>query len=188
MKLVRFCLLPVFLVLAAIFGGGYAIEERWTVLETVSIQATPAEIFPYINEPKRWEEWCSYSKKEGDAFTFSYEGEVAGEGAIATCAGSGSSTRRMITSSNPTKGIWLDEVINEAGSAKAVILFEAKDGATLVSWEHRGSLGPSPILRYFHSMNEEHTQGIFKRSLARLKSLVEARPATPATPQATDDL
>jgi hypothetical protein len=174
MKLVKYCLLPIFLLLAAICAGGYLLDERWMVTESVSIQASPVQIFPYINDPKRWEEWRSYSANEEDTFSYSYEGSSAGAGAVATCEGSGSSTRREVTSSNPTDGVWLDERINGTGSAKAVFIFTADDGGTLVSWENRGSLGGNPILRYFHQLNEEHLRGNFKRSLSALKNLVES--------------
>ncbi len=174
MKVVKFCLFPVFLFLTAILGLGYMAPDGWDVKVTAEIHASPEAIYPFVDELGRWEEWIELTENGNEKFTFTYEGPARGVGAIASSSGAGSDVRWEITASDPQKGVWFDELLEGEADAKGAIMWQVEEGVTTVTWVDRGSLGSSPLLRYFHPVMEKALSEAYTRNLAGLKRLAEA--------------
>ena len=173
MKIVKFCLFPVFLFLAAVMGLGYFAPDGWDVSVSAEIDAPPEAIHPFIDELARWESWMQLSENENAQFTFTFEGPARGVGAIANSKGPGSNVRWEITASDPQKGVWFDELLEGEAQAKGAIMFEAQGETTKVTWVDKGSLGTSPFVRYFHPVMEKALGAAYVRNLAGLKKAVE---------------
>lgn len=181
MKIVKFCLFPVFVFLAAVMGLGYLAPEGWDVNVSAEINASPETIYPLVDQLNRWEEWMELTEGGNEKFTFTYEGPERGVGAIATSKGAGSNVRWEITASDPQKGVWFDELLEGEADAKGAIMWQVEGDVTKITWVDRGTLGSSPLLRYFHPVMEKALSEAYVRNLAGLKAAAEAVEAKGAT-------
>lgn len=152
MKILKFCLLPLFVVLAAVYLYGYLVApEDWSVEVSRVIDAEPAELHPWIEDLRRWPEWQDHGEV---AYEFSFEGAEKGVGAVLISRSAQSEVRVEVTASDPARGVWFDELLGGEASAKGAIMYEVVPEGTRVTWVDRGSLGDGPILRMFHPMME----------------------------------
>lgn len=166
MKVLKFCLLPLFVVIGAVYLYGYLLApEGWSVEVSRVIEASPEEIHPWIEDLHRWPEWQEYGEV---TFEFTYEGAEKGVGAIATSRNESTEVRVEITASDPTKGVWFDELLEGTVPAKGAIRYEVVPEGTRVLWGDQGSLGDGPIVRIFHPMMERSLAGAYEKHLARL--------------------
>jgi len=177
MKIVKFCLLPLFVLLGLVYGYGYFVSpDGWDVEVSREIEATPAEIHPWIADLSRWPDWLA---DQGVEYTYTFEGPASGVGAIATSNDGRHEIRWEITASDPQKGVWFDELLGGQSDAKGAILLEATSGGTKVSWVDRGSLGRDPIKRIFHPLMQNQLAAAFQENLTSLERMVEAAKAAP---------
>ena len=174
MKVVKFCLFPVFLFLTAITVLGYLAPEGWDVNVSTEINARPETIYPFVDELSRWQEWIELTEAGNDKFTFTYEGPARGVGAVGKSVGAGSDVRWEITASDPQRGIWFDELLHGEAQAKGAIMWEVVGNITKVTWVDRGTLGSFPIKRYFHPLMDKSLNDAYTRNLAGLKRVAEA--------------
>ncbi|MFT7670627.1 MAG: hypothetical protein ACI8X5_003338 [Planctomycetota bacterium] len=174
MKIVKFILLPLLVVILAFYIAGFFAPEGWDVEVSTEINASPEAIHPWISDLRRWEEWIAMGQADS-AFEFSYAGEESGVGAVAKSVGPGSNVRWEITASDPQKGVWFDEILEENIPAKGAIMLEAHGATTKVTWVDRGSLGDGPFLRLFHPLMQSSLAKGFTDNLASLKSKIESQ-------------
>ena len=170
MKLVKFCLLPLLILVTLPFIVGFFCPEGWEVEVSTEIAATPEAIHPWVDELKRWEDWVGLGEGK-PPFDFTFEGEQRGVGAIVTSRAVGSTVRWEITASDPQKGVWFDEVYEGKTPAKGAIMFEARGDVTKVTWVDKGR---SPIDRLFHPLMASTLSNAFQINLETLKAKVEA--------------
>ncbi len=155
---------------------------EFKVSRSITIHAPVAAIFTQVNDHHNWMNWSPFTKLDPDA-KFSYEGPIAGEGAIIHWAGNsqmgvGTST---ITESIPGKRVrfQLDFVKPMAGTDMAEFTFRPSGNATEVTWTMEGEnsfIGKSMnlIMNCKKMVGEQFEQG-----LGNLKSLVEKRAVIP---------
>jgi uncharacterized membrane protein len=177
MKVVKFCLLPVLLlVVLAVAGGWFYFKDmptEWNVDVSVEIDAPAAEIHPYIEDLHRWKDWNGFHESFGDS-DFTYEGAERGVGAVMTSKSEGSNVRIEITASDPAKGVWFDELLENTIEAKGVILYEEADGKTTVRWQDRGTFGDFIFMRPMNLMLQEALTEGFQANLEMLKEVIES--------------
>lgn len=173
MKIVKFCLLPLLVLVSLPFIVGLFFPKEWNVEVSQEFDAAPEEIHPWIDELKRWPQWATMGAGESQ-FEFSFEGPEAGVGAVAFSKGSGSRIRWEITASDPQKGVWFDELLEGTTHAKGAITFEARGDTTLVTWLDKGTLGSIPVVRLFHPLMESSLTSAFEANLQTLKQKVES--------------
>ncbi|MCB9916576.1 MAG: SRPBCC family protein [Planctomycetes bacterium] len=178
MKVVKFCLLPV---LAVFVLGGLAawwftkdLPREWNVDVSVDVDAPAAEIHPWIEDLHRWPEWSAFREQyPDDAYTFT--GAERGVGAEMTTVGGGSRVHLVITASDPTKGVWFDETLEDKLNAKGVILYEEHDGRTTLRWQDHGQVGDFFLMRLAVRVLQDRLSDAFAKNLAVLKQKVEAQ-------------
>ena len=95
--------------------------------------------------------------------------------------GSGSQT---ITRLEPGRTVETALDFGVQGTANASIDLEPAGAGTKVTWGFTTDLGFNPIYRYFGLMFDSWIGGDYEKGLAKLKTVVESAPATPAPPPA----
>ncbi len=172
MKIVKFCLLPLFVLLGLVYAYGYFVSpDGWDVEVSTEIAAPPEVIHPWIADLSRWPDWLA---DQGAEYTYTFEGAPSGVGAIAISNDGRHEIRWEITASDPQKGVWFDELLGGEADAKGAILLETTDRGTKVSWVDRGSLGKDPIKRIFHPLMQNQLAAAFQENLTSLQQQVEA--------------
>ncbi len=166
---------------------GLLLPTEWHVSQSVVIAASPAEIHPYINRPRRWLtmiERYSATTPEGQGATFQYTFSDVEEGAGAwwisesNAGGRDSKVRIEYTASDPATGIKYDgcieqDEVNSHGS----VTYEEVEGGTRVTWDDRGNLPTGAGAGVF--VLEAGIGPFFQGTLEQLKLAVEADETIP---------
>ncbi|MGA8260784.1 MAG: SRPBCC family protein [Arenicellales bacterium] len=174
----RFILLMLLIVLAAI-GIGYELPDTAHVERTVRIKAPPQTVFPYVNNPRKFNEWSPWARKDPDMKT-TYSGPESGVGAIFTWhsdnpdIGSG---RRLITLSKPPSDVAARLEMSDQGTATTYFKIEAAGDSSRVTWGFDTQFGDNIIQRYFGLMMDRWIGKEYDQGLQNLKTLVEKKNA-----------
>jgi len=169
-------------VIVIAFLGFVAIQpSEFRVERTAAISAPPEAVFAQVNDFHNWEAWSPWAKLDPAART-TFEGPAAGTGAIFRWAGNheigeGSMT---ITDSRPSEliRIKLEFLKPMAATNTTEFTFKPEGDQTVVTWSMSGRhnfMGKAVCL--FMNM-DKMVGGMYEKGLARMKSLLEAAPAS----------
>lgn len=160
------------LAVAATKPGHFAIRR------STDVDAAPDEIFPLINDFRRWREWSPYENRDPD-LKRTMSGAEAGKGAVYEWSGNKNvGTGRMeITDVAAPNSIVIKLDFMKPFEAHNVARFtmEPRGGSSRVTWE---MTGPSPfmskVMQVF--MNFDKMIGTdFEKGLASLKAIAERK-------------
>lgn len=165
--------------IAAVFialGVGLSLPNTWRVERTVLIDAPPERIYALLSDLKRWQEWSVWTRAMDPLLRNAYEGPQEGVGAKWIWLGPEMGRGRLvIVSSEPTKGIELDQAIeSEVVNSHASLRFTIEDGKTRVTWIDEGTLPPL-VGGFFRGTMEQKLGLHLASSLEKLKSILETR-------------
>lgn len=158
-------------VVVALQPSDYRVERSTT------IAAQPADIFPNINDFRKWEAWSPWAKLDPNA-KVTFEGPEQGAGAVMTWSGNDKvgEGKQTILDSKPDDLIRtkVEFVKPFVGSTNAEFAFKPDGGATQVTWAmygHRGFMDKAMclVLNGTKMMSDDMDKG-----LANLKSVVQA--------------
>lgn len=147
------------------------------VARSVSIQAGPERIFPFINDLRRWSAWSPWERKD-PGMKRTWDGPASGAGAIYAWDGNrdvGAGRMEIVDAESPSRvAIRLEFLRPLPGRSHVEFLLRPKDEGTEVVWSFRG---PRPfiakIVGLFIDVNKMIATD-FDAGLARLKSISEA--------------
>ena len=141
--------------LAKIFGGiatvlitlmviGLILPGTWSAEASIQIEAAPAEVFPFLNDLSRWDDWTNWGDIDSELSDPS-----SGVGASRTWDdpdfGSGSVT---ITGSGPATFVGYEVEIGSGATVSGELRIEALEGASRVTWREEGDFGRNPLMGY----------------------------------------
>ncbi len=169
--LILLALIAVTLLVALFLPGTYHVER------SITIQAKPEAIFPWINDLRKWPEWTAWNKEKDPTVVYSYEGPTEGAGAISKWNGEKFGEGSMkITTSDPQKGAQYDLSFDHGKyNSKGGLTFETVGDNTRVIWSDDGELGRNPINRFFGLMMDKMIGPDFEEGLNKLKQKVEQK-------------
>ncbi len=152
--------------------------DAFHVERTATVNAKPEKVFPYLEDPKKTQEWSPWEKKDPD-IKKTFSGAPKGVGAVYAWegnkeVGSGVAT---ITAVEPDKSVTMELRFISPMEGRSVAKYELTpvDGGTAVRWTIDGPNSfPSKVMCLFMDM-DKMIGGEFEKGLAELKSLVEKR-------------
>jgi uncharacterized protein YndB with AHSA1/START domain len=169
--------------LAVLVGGFAAVvalqPSEFRITRSVTISAPPEVVFAQVNDFHNWEAWNPWGKLD-PGMQQSYEGSLAGPGALYTWAGNGNvgEGRMTIVESRPPERIQIQlEFLKPiAATNTAEFTFEPQGDATTVTWSMTGrSNFIGKAIGLFMDM-DQMVGGMFEQGLAAMKSVAEATP------------
>jgi Polyketide cyclase / dehydrase and lipid transport len=172
-------ILLVVVAVVAVFALVVAVQpSEFRIARSATIAAPPPEVFAQVNDFHRWQDWSPWAKLD-PAAKATFEGPVAGEGAIFRWAGNsevgeGSMT---LTESRPSElvRIKVDFVKPMAGTSHNVFTFTPQGGSTGVTWTMSGRNDNFFAKAVCMFMNPDKMLGdYFEKGLANLKAVSEA--------------
>ncbi|HLB52574.1 MAG TPA: SRPBCC family protein [Chlamydiales bacterium] len=173
------------LIAAAWSFGAWLIPDEWTVSRSITIQATPEQIFPYLNDFHMWNKWSPWNQSKDSSLTFTYTGPVAGPTAKQSWTSKKMGEGWMqIAAACPQMGVSYDLFIDMGGKESYLfgnLLFKKMDDRTEVTWTDRGSSNHSWVNRWMSLMIQSMLGKELDTGLASLKVLVESNAAKPTT-------
>lgn len=170
--------LLIFLLLVAAAAWFYISKQpdEFYVSRSIIIQSTPTQIFPHVNDLRKWNEWSPWAKKDPH-MDISFDGPDQGVGSSMSWVGNSKVGEGKITieRSQPYEIIALKLNFYDPieSTSDAQFNFTQKNGATEVTWQMSGKntmVGKAAALIFnMDTMIGEQ----FEEGLASLKSLVE---------------
>ncbi len=151
--------------------------DSFALQRQITINALPADIFPWINNLKSMNRWNPWSNQDAKS-VIAYEGPDEGPGAIYTWAGGkmGQGKFQIVDVKSPTE-IKCRLLMIKPMAADNVVTFTLmpSSGPTTVVWSMSGK--NSFISKLMHTvMNMDKMVGRdFDKGLANLKALVEQK-------------
>ena len=165
-------LLIVFATLIAIFiGSSYLLPAGTHVERAIVIEAKPAEIFPYINNLRRFPEWFPF----GEVYTnmeFTLSGPEEGVGAKVSWHDSereALSGSWEILESTPNSKVVTALNVYAIGKAQASFLIQPESYGTKVTWSLDTAPTLNPFIRWFGLILEDIVGPYYVDGLFRLK-------------------
>ncbi len=165
-------LIAVFLTYVALQPSDFKIER------STLISAPPATLFPYINNPRKFEEWNPWSKQDPSiklAFAGPVEGVDAKSSWESSKMGNGSMT---IERSIPNESVYarLDFLTPFKGTNYSEYKLTPEGDQTRVAWIMRGTSAFIPrIVCVFMGGMDGMMGGEFEKGLASLKTIAESK-------------
>ncbi len=131
-------------VLVALMLIGFVLPGTWSAEASIEIEATPTEIFPFLNDLRRWDTWTNWGDIDSDL-----SDPPRGVGASRSWEdpnfGSGSVT---ITGSESPNIVRYEVEIEGGARVNGELRIEALGGASLVTWREDGDFGRNPLMGY----------------------------------------
>jgi len=101
--MIWYILLAVLAVIAIIAVIASTKPDQWTIQRQATIPAAPAKVFPYLDNPHKFNEWSPWAKLDPN-IKLTYDGPTSGNGANCSWAGNGKvgAGKATIIESRPT--------------------------------------------------------------------------------------
>ncbi len=162
--------LSLFLVVVAFLPSNYHVER------SISIEASPSEIYPYIQDFKAWETWSPWAEADPNQ-TVTVSGEPGKPGHVQAWDGPVNGKGSMtIDSASPNAFVAMNLEFTDPQPMKATskIELEAKGSQTTVIWHNEGELD-YPVGRIFGLFLDSMIGQDFEKGLLKLKTLSEKK-------------
>ncbi len=175
--------------LVVIFGlVGLLLPREVVVERTVSINAAPEKIFPFVNDFRKSQEWSPWAKIDPAGTTFRYEGPQQGVGHKIIWSSEhkdvGKGSQKIVES---VEGTYVKTALDfyDHGKADAEFKLQPSASGTRVSWGFKTDVGSNPVGRWMGLIIRPMIGSQYEIGLANMKTLVEALPDD--TPRAGND-
>ena len=152
---------------------GFIMPKDYEVKRNISINATPAQIQPWVEDLSKWPQWTPW--QSADPKVKIEIGKISkGKGASEKWKGRSGVGVLTITRSSPDYGIdfTLDMHV-ESLNTYSSITYTPKGNSTEVTWTTRGKF-TMPVIGPYIAMAIDGTAGpMYEKGLKKLKQLVE---------------
>ena len=169
------------LILALVVG--FLLPGRWEVERSVLVAASPDVVYPWLDDPRRWEQRAPLGDVEstlsgperGSGAKRSWDDPAMGDGTF------------IILSTIPDREVQYRVEVQEGTLITQGTLRLAPEGAgTRVTWTEEGDFGPNPLMGYT-ALGMDRMQGNqLENALARLAGLAGGTASGPP-PAASGD-
>jgi hypothetical protein len=169
-----------FIVLALVVAFLFWVSRKpdtFSLARSTTINATPQDVFPWINNLKRFNQWNPWSQMEPTS-VINYQGPEEGPQASYSWSGkkTGEGSMTLVDQTPPTNVSFALNFVKpwKANNQVNFTLREA-NGATLITWTMSGTNAfTNKLFQTFVNMDKMVGKD-FERGLANLKTLAEAK-------------
>ncbi len=170
----------VVILLAVVIAGR---PDEFAVSRAITISAPADQVFPLVNELRRWEGWNPWGRLDPNC-QMTYDGPPAGEGASYTWSGNGKvgAGRNTIVESKPCEIVRLRLEFQKPMKAtnQAEFTFREDRGQTLVTWSMSGQTNAFMKVFGLFLNCDNMLGGQFEKGLAQMKLAAESPRSQPA--------
>ncbi|WP_377191983.1 SRPBCC family protein [Ruegeria meonggei] len=177
MRFIKRILVTLIVLVLALVGISYLLPGQAEVSRSITIDAPPNAIFPFVNSMQETEKWSPWLSRDPNT-QLSYSGPEAGVGNTLNWSsdhpqvGTGS---QEITASTPDQAVRTALDFGPMGTAQASFELQPEGDQTQVTWGFVSDLGLNPMSRWMGLMMDNWVGGDYERGLTNLKALVETQ-------------
>jgi hypothetical protein len=178
-RLLRSLFWIVSVLMTAFVVGGFLLPRDLTITRSVTIRATPMEVYDQFQSFKNWETWGPWFQRD-PFLEKKFEGEP-GLGALMSWKSRSEGEGRVkIVSARTGQSLRMAVDYGSNGSADLSIdLDEKSEGVTEVKWGFHTDFGQNMAKRYFGLYFAGTVKDDLEEALSNLKSKLENPPAPP---------
>ncbi|QHQ35589.1 SRPBCC family protein [Algicella marina] len=175
MRRIKRVILAVSVIAAGLILFAYALPRVVSASRSITIAASPAEIYPYLDSLQAFHEWSPWTERDPD-MVVKFSGPDQGVGnrmewvSDQDDVGTGS---QEIIAAVPDERVETALDFGPMGTADAAWLLRPVDTGTEVEWTFSTDLGLNPVWRYMGLMMEGWVGADYEKGLQSLKSRVE---------------
>ncbi|WP_242928911.1 SRPBCC family protein [Pontibacter vulgaris] len=171
-------LLKVFLILMAtgviLYGGTFFLPARYEVTQTQLVDATPEQVFSYLNNPTQWPRWTVWSKEKDPTLILMYGGPLSGEGAQQSWSGDMLGESRIIfTQSIKPSTLTYEQTLSIDLKVWGSFTLEELNQGTRITWQQVTNVPDKPIAKLNAIWQKYKTEEELMESLKGLKELLD---------------
>jgi uncharacterized protein YndB with AHSA1/START domain len=176
MKVLKWVLVAIAGLAAVLVLGGLMLSSQFKVSRSVSVNATPQQIYELVADPRRWKEWSVWNRRD-PGMQITYSGPPSGAGAVWAWKSKSEGDGRMtFTAAEPGSRVAFDLFLPDFGTTShGELRFAAEGPGTRVTWSMNGDMGRNPVLRWMTLFMDSMVGKDFEGGLANLKALAEKR-------------
>lgn len=169
---------------AILLAIGMTLPRQVTVVRAIDINASEAQIFPNLNDFRRFNQWSPWAMRDSRT-QYTFSGPASGPGARMEWksdhpdVGQGS---QQITESEPNRHIESALDFGERGKGKATFDLGPAGAGTRVTWRLETDVGNNPLSRWMGLTLDRLIGADYVIGLERLRKLVEGERAPPISP------
>lgn len=175
MKFIKYLLICLVSLAVLLGAAGLFLPDSAHVERSITINAPASEVFPLVNNMKRFNEWSPWAAIDPNA-SYEYSGPDAGPGATMSWSSEDPSLGEgsmKITASSPERvETYLDFGVQ--GDANSYVTLVESGDVTVVTWGFDTEFGGDIIQRYFGLAMDALVGPSYEEGLSRLKSVVES--------------
>ena len=162
------------IIIVMLVATSFVIPKDYVVERSITINAQPDEVYPFIVDLKAWQKWGVWFKRDPQ-MVLSYSGPDRAIGMrsewISDKEGSG---EMEITELEHNKRVVYSLYFPELDmGSTGTVKIEELDSGTQVIWRDEGSVDNNPVNRYFVLFIDSLIGPDFELGLENLKTLVE---------------
>ena len=175
-RILKFSLLALLVIIAVVLVAAAIQPDSFRVARSTTVNASPAAVFPHVNQMKSWEAWNPWGKIDPN-MKLTYDGPESGVGASYSWVGNNEvgEGKMTITESRPNELVQfkLEFFKPMAGVSTAEFTFTPQGDQTEVTWTMTGKNNyVAKIFCLFMNM-DKMIGGQFEKGLAELKTAAE---------------
>lgn len=161
------------ILIAAMAAIGLLLPRQVSVARSITVNAPPEAVFPYVNNVKKFVEWSPWSARDPKA-QYDFPGSEEGVGASMSWQSEKFGAGSMeITESQPPSHVATAFDFGGAGWANAAFDLAPEAGNTKVTWRFETDFGVNPVKRWVGLMFDKWIGEDYEEGLKRLKEKVE---------------
>lgn len=160
------------LVLGAV---AFALPRHLTVERSAVINAPESDIFPYLNAPRKFNEWSPWAARDPQTH-YAFSGPADGEGARMEWDSDHPEVGKgalEIVESRENRSVTMALNFGPDGLATAQYDLTPAGAGTRVTWGLNTDVGNNPVSRWMGLMLDRWVGEAYEEGLSRLKKLVE---------------
>ena len=152
---------------------GFLLPTEWSATAELRIEASAAELMPYLDSPEGWSEWTAWPESG-----LARSGPDRGQGASISWEdqelGAGSFTIGEVSADAVGYAVVVDGAANTLMTTNGVIDLESLGSATIVHWTESGDLGRNPLMGFWALTMERAQARELQKSLSQLAEAVSS--------------
>jgi len=182
MKFLKNLIIFVIVVAVALAVISQFLPSSFRVERSLIIHAGADQIYPFVNDLRRWPEWTVWNTEADPTLVFTYEGPGEGVGASSKWESKKSGPGSLaITESDPAKGVKTELTFGRGGTpVQGWVTFAPAGTDTKVIFGFGGEVSRNPMQRWLYAYMDKMAGPEFEKNLAGLKKKVESLPRVTA--------
>ncbi len=176
MKLLIKVFLSLLVLVAALVAiAFYTLPKHSEVKMSIYIEATPEQVYPFINNPTKWEHWSAWNKTYDPTIIHMYGGPWAGTGASHRWSGDKIGNSLILFTESVSPALLQYEQTSDNSPYKITGSFELEEvaGRTRVVWQQVTQFENTPIAVLVGNWRKQKTERELTQGLRGLQLLVE---------------